>query len=305
MCISLRWFSLFLSAVLALPVLADSMTIHHQLGDTQLDYVPKRVAVLGLGPLDALDSFGINPVAVTKFPITPDYLKKYESDAYPSAGSLFEPNFENIYSQKPDLIIIGPRNAKSYTELSKIAPTIVFSNDKDESYWVSTQQQWRNLGRIFHIEKRVNTKIDVLDREFKRIKQYNEKHQTPAMVVMAIGGKISSFGASSRFSSIYDDFGFKEEFKSKKSGPHGDLISYEFIQEKNPEVLFIIDKDKLINKGESHTKADFNNALIQSTAAYKDHHLVYLNVNAWYVSIAGVHATEQMIQDIQKVVHIH
>ncbi|MDC0612690.1 siderophore ABC transporter substrate-binding protein, partial [Vibrio sp.] len=100
---------------------AETVTIHHELGDTKIDHVPQRVAVLGIGPLDALDSFGINPVAVTKFPTTPDYLKKYESDKYPSAGSLFEPDFESIYNQKPDLIIIGPRNAKSYDELSKIA----------------------------------------------------------------------------------------------------------------------------------------------------------------------------------------
>ncbi|MCE0496068.1 siderophore ABC transporter substrate-binding protein [Vibrio salinus] len=291
-----------LIATISAYVCAEPVTIHHQLGNTQINDTPQRVVVLGVGPLDALDSFGINPVAVTKFSGTPDYLSKYESEQYPSAGSLFEPDFESIYMQKPDLIIIGPRSAKSYKELSEIAPTVVFSNDMDKGYWSSTQQQWRNLGKIFHIEQKVEDKIKKIDAEFKQIKTYNENHQASAMTIMSVGGKISSFGKLSRFSSIYDDFGFREVYQTKKEGPHGDLISYEFIQGKNPDILFIIDKDKLVNHGQSHSKENFNNALIQSTKAYKKGHIVYLDINAWYVSIAGVRSTEQMIRDIKQVV---
>lgn len=334
-----------LLAATAGQVSAEQISVKHALGTTTLDGVPQRVVVLGIGPLDALDAFGINPVGVTKFPSTPDYLKKYASDAYPSAGSLFEPDFEKIYSEKPDLILMGPRNSKHYAELSKIAPTVVYTIDANEGVWESTKDEWRMLGNIFHIEKKVDAKIQKLDKEFKAIKAYNLAHPQKAMTVMSMGGNISSFGADSRFGSIYKDFGFQEayhstkadeanqanaakgdkkppfnadgkkfagkpgeqkgEFKKGPQGRHGNLVSFEFIEQKNPDILFVIDKDKLTNHGKSSTKENFDNALIKSTNAYKNNKIDFLDVNAWYVSIAGVHSTEQMIKDIQKVVKVN
>jgi len=308
---------------------AEQMTIKHTLGTTLLNGIPKRVVVLGVGPLDALDAFGIHPVGVTKFPSTPDYLQKYASDDYPSAGSLFEPDFEKIYSEKPDLILMGPRNSKHYAELSKIAPTIVYAIDNKESVWEGTKDEWRMLGKIFHVEDKVDTKIQQLDKDFNAIHDYSQKHAESALTIMNMGGNLSAFGADSRFGSIYKEFGFKEAYHSSpsakqvhkqgekkrfsdndalKSGPkgrHGNLVSFEFIQEKNPDVIFVIDKDKLVNHGVSTTKDIFDNTLIRSTNAYKNHKIVYLDVNAWYVSIAGVHSTEQMVRDIKKIVKLN
>ncbi len=324
-----------LSSTAATHVSAAPITVKHALGTTILNGVPERVVVLGAGPLDALDAFGINPVGVTKFPSTPDYLKKYNTDAYSSAGSLFEPDFEKIYSEKPDLILMGPRNTKNYEELSKIAPTVLYTVDTSEGIWESTKDEWRMLGKIFNIEDKVDAKIQTLDQDFKAIKSYNQTHPVTAMTVMNMGGNLSAFGADSRFGSIYKDFGFTEVYHmdktssqshrakqtddktAKKSAPmgkngdqgpkgrHGNLVSFEFIQEKNPDVLFVIDKDKLVNHGKSSVKESFNNALIQSTNAYKNDKINYLDINAWYVSVAGVHSTEQMIKDIKKVVTVN
>lgn len=312
---------------------AASITVKHALGTTTLNGVPERVVVLGAGPLDALDAFGIDPVGVTKFPAIPDYLKKYNTDAYPSAGTLFEPDFEQIYSEKPDLILMGPRNTKNYEELSKIAPTVLYTIDTSEGIWESTKDEWRMLGKIFNIEAKVDAKIQTLDQDFKAIKSYNQAHPVTAMTVMSMGGNLSTFGADSRFGSIYKDFGFTEIYHTDKASPqfhhseqangktvkkapiakkgeqgpkgrHGNLVSFEFIQEKNPDVLFVLDKDELVNHGQSSVKDSFNNALIQSTNAYKNSKIDYLDINAWYVSIAGVHSTEQMIKDIKKVVKV-
>ncbi len=283
---------------------AQSITIEHSMGSTTLEQGPKRVVVLGVGPLDALDSFGIEPVAVTKFPSTPTYLTKYESDAYPSAGSLFEPDYENIFEQHPDLIISGPRNAKNYEELSKIAPTIIYEVDQNKDYWQSTQEQWQNLGKIFAIEPKVNQTIEKMDAQFKAIKQHNQDHPQKALMVMANGGKISAFGAASRFASLYQDFGFSEAVQGIKTGRHGDLVSYEFIHDKNPQVLFVLDRDGLVNKGKSTTRSDFDNDLVKSTDAYQSGKVSFLDINAWYVSIAGVQSTQQMIDDVKQVIEI-
>ena len=122
-----------------------------------------------------------------------------------------------------------------------------------------------------------------------------------AMTVLTSGGNLSTFGDKSRFSSIYEDFGFSETVPVKANNRHGDLISYEFIREHNPQTLFIIDRDKLVNKGVSHTHEEFENDLVKATQAYKQNRMTYLDLNAWYLGISGVKATEQMIADMQKV----
>jgi iron complex transport system substrate-binding protein len=294
-------FFVSLALMAAFSAHAVPVTVTHGLGSTSVEQNPQRVVVLGMGPLDAASSFGIEPVATTKVPRFPVGLEKFSDDKYGNAGSLFEPNYENIYLAKPDLIIIGPRNSKNYPELSKIAPTILFAADASKDYWQSTQEQWRNLGKVFSVESVVEKKIALLDLQFKAIRLYNDTHQLNALTLLSSGGNISAFGATSRFASIYIDFGFKETVKGLKVGRHGDAISYEFISEHNPQVLFVLDRDKLVNKDKSHTREDFENELVKSTDAYKQHRVKFLDIDAWYVAVSGVHATEMMIKDMQDV----
>jgi len=281
---------------------SSSIQVTHWLGEVTLAPEPKRVVVIGLGALDALDAFGIEPVAVTKSAHLPDYLKKYQDKKYASSGSLFEPDFETIYSQRPDVIIIGPRASANYDELSKIAPTIVFANGEDADYWKATQQQWRNLGKIFNIKEKVESKIAVINREIQFIQQYNQQHDDDALTVMISGSNVTTFGKGSRFSAIYQNFGFKQAVSSIKPSRHGDLISYEFISKENPSILFVIDRDKLLNKEKETSLDSFSNDLVKTTKAYQQDRIVFLDLNAWYLSMAGVTATEQMIEDIKKLI---
>lgn len=288
-----------LASLVAFSTSAKMVEVEHAQGTTKLDSNPQRVVVIGLGALDTVKAMGVEPVAVSTVSMFPDYLAEYRDYQFVSAGSLHEPNFEVIYSQKPDLIIVGSRAAPKYKELSQIAPTIVFATDSSQGYWQSTQQQWRNLGKVFDKQEFVETKIRQFDQEIAAIRGANQRNNLDALTVMSAGGNITAFGAQSRFSAIYKDFGFKETVQGIKESRHGDLISYEFISEKNPSTLLVVDKDLLINKGKGSTvQRDFENALVQSTQAYKQNRMTYLDINAWYLSIAGMRATEQMIADV-------
>ncbi|MGL5653426.1 MAG: siderophore ABC transporter substrate-binding protein, partial [Vibrio sp.] len=83
---------------------------------------------------------------------------------------------------------------------------------------------------------------------------------------------------------------------------HGDLISYEYIRQHNPKHLLMVDRDKLVNKSEVGIRRAFENDLVKATTAYQDGHLAYLDVNAWYVAISGVTATEQMVADMKTLI---
>lgn len=279
---------------------AKMVEVEHAQGTTKLDSNPERVVVIGLGALDTVKAMGVEPVAVSTVSMFPDYLAEYRDYQFVSAGSLHEPNFEAIYMQKPDLIIVGSRAAPKYKELSQIAPTIVFATDAKQGYWESTQQQWRNLAKVFEKQEFVEQKINQIGQEIEAIRTANQNNKLDALTVMSAGGKITAFGAQSRFSAVYKDFGFQETVKGIKESRHGDLVSYEFISEKNPSTLLVVDKDLLINKGKGSTvQRDFENDLVKSTQAYKHDRLAYLDINAWYLSIAGMRATEQMIADVK------
>ncbi|WP_270021267.1 siderophore ABC transporter substrate-binding protein [Vibrio sp. LaRot3] len=288
-----------LSGLVAFGANAEMVEIQHAQGTTKLEANPERVVVIGVGALDAVVTMGVEPVALSTVSMFPDYLAKYRSGDFISAGSLSEPNFETIFTQKPDLIIVGSRGASQYEELSKIAPTVVFAPNDEQGYWVSTQQQWRNLGTIFGKQEFVEKKIAQVDSQFKAIRDYNQTNSVDALTVMSAGGNITAFGADSRFSAIYRDFGFNESVKGIKASRHGDLVSYEFIRDANPSTLLIVDKDMLINKGTSTTKRDFENELVKATDAYQNKHMAYLDINAWYLAASGIQATERMIKDVQ------
>lgn len=291
-------FTVFYVLCLSTSVYAKALVIEHKLGSTTITKTPKRVVIIGYGALDTLDFFGIEPVAVAKVPAMPSYLSKYQQDSYTPVGSLFEPDFERIYNQKPDLIIIGVRAASKYKELSEIAPTVAFIPDTAQSYWESTQQQWRNLGKIFAINEQVEEQILKLNEEFTAIKAFNQKNKVNALTVMHSGGNISTFGKKSRFSAIYNDFGFTESVKSIESSKHGDLISFEFIREVDPQTLLILDRDKL-KKESTGIEEMFDNALLKVTQAYKNKQVSFLDLEAWYLATSGVTATNKMLTDIK------
>ena len=176
----------------------------------------------------------------------------------------------------------------------------MFAVDANKGYWQSTQEQWKNLGKVFNIENKVDEKIDQLDKKFQAVRAYNQNHNLDAMTVMTNGGNITAFGVDSRFSSIYQDFGFAETVPTKKNSSHGDLVSFEFIRENDPKVLLVIDRNKLTNPNDDTGSKEFYNDLIKTTQAYKNNSIAFLDLNAWYLSIAGVKATEQMISDMEK-----
>ncbi|WP_087017917.1 siderophore ABC transporter substrate-binding protein [Thaumasiovibrio subtropicus] len=279
--------------------LADTITVQHVAGETTLDTNPQRVVVMGLGSLDVLDTLGIEPVGMVKTYL-PSYLEKYQADEFKNVGSMFEPDFETIFTLKPDLIIASPRTAPLAEELSKIAPTVVFQVDS-AGYWESTQQNWRMIGKIFEKEKEIEEYITQYQTQIDDIRQFVEAGEIDALTVMTNGGNLSAFGEQSRFSSIYKDFGFKEAQSGIVESTHGNLISFEYVASANPSVMFVLDRDQALGRGDSAGKALLDNDLVNGTKAAKNNHITIMDGNAWYLTAGGMDATQVMIDDIRSV----
>ncbi len=287
-----------LSVLFASVVTAKSITVEHPMGETTLESKPKNVVVLGQDSLDVLDAIGIEPVGVVKAHM-PAYLKKYQDDKYKEAGSLFEPNFEAIYSMKPDLIIVSNRSSRSMDELSKIAPTVLFLADSKD-YWGTTKKAWRMLGEVFEKEDVVEALIADKQKQINKLQELSKTSATKALTIITSGGKVSAYGADSRYGYIHTLFGFDEAVKNVKSKTHGDNISFEFIANANPDVLIVLDRDNAIGRSTDEAKKQLDNELIKKTNAYKNNRITYIDAPVWYITASGVTATQTMIDDMKK-----
>lgn len=60
------------------------------------------------------------------------------------------------------------------------------------------------------------------------------------------GNNLAMFGENSRFSVIFQEFGFTPAHaqNTKPTGPHGNLISFEYIADAKPEAMIILDREK-------------------------------------------------------------
>ncbi|GLQ72109.1 siderophore ABC transporter substrate-binding protein [Vibrio penaeicida] len=287
-----------LSVLFASVATAKSITVEHQMGKTTLESIPQNVVVLGQDSLDVLDAIGIEPVGVVKAHL-PAYLSKYKDDKYKAAGSLFEPNFEAIYSMKPDLIIVSNRSSGSIEELSKIAPTILFLADSKD-YWGSTKKAWRMLGEVFEKQDVVEALIQDKQKQIEGLQELSKNSGAKALAIITSGGKIGAFGKESRYGYIHTLFGFQQAVEDIKAKSHGDNISYEFIAKANPDVLIVLDRDEAIGASKGEARKQLDNALIKKTNAFKNDSITYISAPVWYISASGVTATQIMIDDMKK-----
>ncbi|MEZ8824540.1 siderophore ABC transporter substrate-binding protein [Vibrio amylolyticus] len=302
---SLKTFSVkvaLASLLLAVSSLSVAKTIEHTLGTIDIDGTPKRVVVLSHGALDFLNEIGVEPVGTVK-QLIPSYLAQYSDNQYHALGSLKEPNFEEIFMAKPDLIIAEGRQAELYKDLSAIAPVYMYQIDNSD-YWKTTQHHWRVLGDLFDKSSHVESMITNIQQQFSEIEAHTTARSLNAMSVMNSGSRLSMFGSNSRFSVIYDELGFEtRESKNVESvaRPHGNLISFEYVADAQPDVIFILDRQQAIGASNASSEQFFDNNLVNSTPAAKNNKVVFLDSAAWYLTAGGYQSTQIMINDVKKV----
>lgn len=293
--ISLLLVSLVLGLGVAQPAFAAyPMTITHALGETQLEKQPERVIVFDFGALDTLDTLGVEVIGLPKT-LVPAYLSKYNDARYANVGSLQEPDWERIYALKPDLILISSRQSSLYAEFEAIAPTVYVGVDTAR-YMESFAENVTLLGRIFGKEEEVEEKLAAIE---EKVAQIREKAPAAgrALVVLANDGKVSAYGPGSRYGLIHDDLGFTPADTNIVASTHGQSISFEYILQQDPDILFVIDRTAAIG-GQSSAQAIIENRLVQLTKAYENDKIVYLEPEVWYLSGGGLVSVSRMLDQV-------
>ncbi|WP_370695898.1 siderophore ABC transporter substrate-binding protein [Streptococcus orisasini] len=275
---------------------------------------PKKVVVYDLGALDTITALGKekNIVAVPKSQHGLDMLNKdmkkiYSAKKYQNAGSLFEPDFEAIAKIQPDLIVISARSAssKNIEELKKAAPkaSIVYgSAASDANLIAGVKEKVTTFGKIFGKEKKAAAYNKELDNSLKKLKsKVQALDNSSALFVLANSGELLSQSPEGRFGWIFKEAGFKAVNEGEKASIHGSSVSYEYISEKNPQYLFVLDRGATIGQDASADKI-LKNDVIKDTDAVKNKHVFQVNGKNWYLNTGGVRVTKSMIKEVQSLI---
>lgn len=275
----------------------ETVTITHILGKTELTKNPQRVVVLDFSALENLDYLGIKPVAVPKTSM-PSHLRKYKDDmSIVDVGSVVEVNLEKINEARPDLIIMGNRLVDFYDQLAAIAPVIYPTVVDAGDFMHAFEKNLDDLGQLFDKQAEVEKAKADIQSKTEKVKMRTAASEQKALILLHNRGRFSAYGSGSRFGIVHDVLGVKEAAVGLDTHRHGNPVSSEFIQKTNPDIVFIVDRSRVVDN-EITNKEEIENNLIKQTNASKNGKIYYLNPEMWYLAGGGITSVSVMIDEV-------
>lgn len=277
---------------------SNTLVVTDSNGTVTVPKNPKKIVVFDNSALDTLDALGVGD-RVIGAPTSnlPAYLAKYQE--VEAAGGIKEPDLEKINQIQPDLIIISGRQQDYLEQLQAIAPTIFLSVDNQQT-WTSIKDNVNTLATIFHKEADAKEKLAKLESRIEETKA-KAKDSGKALTVLINEGQLSAFGEGSRFSILYDTFGFTPADDQIDASTHGQSVSYEYLIEKNPAILFVVDRTKAIGGDDTKNQVAENELVKQTTAGQQDK-VIELSSDIWYLSGSGLESVNLMLDDVQQAI---
>lgn len=271
--------------------------------ELEVPYDPQRIVVLDMACLDILASLGLEDRIVGTTSATLDYLEEYTTaEGVTNLGTVKTFDLEAVMECEPDLIFMGGRGSDYYADLSEIAPTIRIVTDSEIGLVESVTVHAKEIASIFGQEDEVDEKVAGFGSRIEKLQEFAEGKNM--ILGMCSGGGFSVMGDTGRCSIIgteigFDNIGVKDD---ADTATHGDEASFEYIVEKNPQYIFVMDRDAATgNKdGNKTAKEIMENELVMSTDAYKNGNMIILeNPAAWYTGEGGITALDIMLQDLE------
>ena len=272
--------------------------------ETQVEvpYRPERAARLDMASLDIIDSIGEGDCVVGSATTSLDYLQDYvTNENIKNLGTIKEADLEAVMESEPDVIFIGGRLSASYDALGEIAPVVYLSTDSEKGVVESVRSNAETIAAIFGKEDKVEELMTGFDKRIQTLAEFAENKT--AIIGMCTSGGFNILGNDGRCSLIGNEIGFENigVDSNVDTSTHGNEASFEFVVERNPEYIFVMDRDAAINtEGAQLAQEIVENELVKGTDAYKNGHIVYLEHPAvWYTAEGGINALDSMLQDLE------
>ena len=261
--------------------------------DLEVPYDAQRIAVMDMAALDILDSLGLGDRVVGSSSTSLDYLQDYvTNESVSNLGTIKEADMEAVMAGEPDVIFIGGRLSSSYDALSEIAPVVFLSTDTEIGVVESVRKNASTIASMFGVEDQVDSLMSGFDTRIEALAAFAA--DKTAIVGMCTSGRCSIIGVEVGFENI----GVDAEIDTST---HGNEASFEFIVEKAPNYIFVMDRDAAIGTdGAQLAQEIMENELVMGTDAYKNGNIVYLEHPAvWYTAEGGIHALDLMLSDLE------
>lgn len=269
--------------------------------ELEVPYNPQRIAILDMASLDILDALGVGDRVVGTASTSLDYLQDYIRDDIANLGTIKEADLEAVMSCEPDVIFIGGRLSSSYDALSEIAPVVYLSTDTELGVVESVRRNATTIATMFGLEDKVDALMADFDSRIQALAEFAEGKN--AIVGMCTSGSFNVLGNDGRCSIIGREIGFENIGVDANidTSTHGNEASFEFIVEKNPNYIFVMDRDAAIGTdGAQLAQEILENELVMGTDAYQNGNIVYLAHPAvWYTAEGGITALDVMLQDLE------
>ena len=270
--------------------------------DLTVPYDPQRIAILDMASLDILDALGLGDRVVGTASTSLDYLQSYVTDENgANLGTIKTADLEAVMAAQPDVIFIGGRLAKSYDALSEIAPVVYLATDSELGVVESVRQNAATIASMFGLEDKVDELMAGFDARIQTLADFAA--DKTAVVGMCTSGGFNVLGNDGRCSIIGREIGFENIGVDADidTSTHGNEASFEFVVEKNPDYIFVMDRDAAIQTdGAQLAQEIMENELVMGTDAYKNGNIVYLAHPAvWYTAEGGITALDIMLQDLE------
>ena len=262
---------------------------------------PQRIAILDMASLDILDALGVGDRVVGTADTSLEYLQSYIGGDVANLGTIKEADLEAVMASEPDVIFIGGRLASSYDALSEIAPVVYLSVDTEAGVVESVRKNATTIASLFGMESKVDELMADFDGRIEALSAF-AKDKT-AIIGMTTSGSYNVLGNDGRCSIIGREIGFQNIGIDANidTSTHGNEASFEFIVDKNPDYIFVMDRDAAVGTdGAKLAQEIMENQLVMGTDAYKNGHIVYLSHPAvWYTAEGGITALDLMLSDLE------
>lgn len=293
---SLRAAVLTLSLLLAGAAAAQSVTVSTARGDATVKQDPAVIFAYDYGTIDSLHQLGVE---VQGAPPLAGHVPDWAPKNAINIGSLFEPDYEVVNAEQPDLVVVAGRSAPAFDQLSRLAPTIDLTSSGD--LLADIRRNVTALAAIVGKTAEGEAALAALDAKVDAVRD-SLSVVDDAMLLMVTGGSLTVVAPdNSRAALLYGVLGVTPTVNDVQSATHGEPISFEFLLAHDPQWLFVIDRDAAIGtEGAQPAAAVLDNELMQRTTAWREGHIVYLDPFDWYiVSGTGLGSLNAMLDELR------
>ncbi|WP_025028698.1 ABC transporter substrate-binding protein [Caldalkalibacillus mannanilyticus] len=275
--------------------------IEHAMGTTEIKGSPERIVTLYQGATDVAVALGVKPVGIVESwvekPIY-EYLRG-DLEGVELLGLETQPNLEEIYKLKPDLIIVSKiRHEDIYDQLSEIAPTVMTEVLYD---WKGTVEL---MGQALHMEDQANQLLADWD---ARVVDFKEKmgDRLPLEVTItnfrADHARIFYMGYAGK---ILHELGFSRPEGHDEDVWGVQLTSKESIPDMNANMIFNFNSGTETEAIQKTYEEWTNHPLWKNLDAVKNDRVIQVDEVVWN-SAGGYITANLMLDDLYKIFELN